>query len=245
MYQTKFGEVRQHLFHPDNADQLAEARADMEARLPTLLINAGFPEEHFPLIKNMESLILDCIRFGQFPRMIEVTGISVVKDDPDPELLTSQHENIQERFQKQFEYFSRPFYQLTTGESWWEGEPLFLVYDANSFLMHCKYELELRFEDIRGHKPKKRGRPRNDAAHAAKEEQAGRYKEWIESCRAYKKEVLDKSNELKACESAVREQVEVIERECAARIAEVQQKVQEQRIALNMLKARGAPKWIP
>lgn len=244
MYQYKFGEVRQHLFHPDNADQLAEARADMEARLPALLINAGFPEEHISILSSIDQLILDCVRWGQFPRRAQVS-CNVVKDEPDAELLASQHERIQEQFEKEFPYFSRPFYQFTQGENWWEGEPLFLVHDANSFLMHCKYEFESRFEDLRGYKPKKRGRPRNDAAHAAKEEQAGRYKEWIESCRAYKKEVLEKSNELKACESAVREQVEAIERECAARIAEVQRQVQEQRIALNMLKARGAPKWIP
>jgi hypothetical protein len=244
MYQHRFDESRQHLFHPDNAEQLKKACADMEARLPTLLINAGFPEEHIPLIEKMEQVVFDCIRWGHFPLRVQVSA-NVVKDEPDAELFASQHERIQERFEREFEYFSRPFYQFTAGDNWWEGESLFLVCDANSYLMHCKYESELRFEDLRGYKPKKRGRPRNDAAHAAKEEQAGRYKEWIESCRAYKKEVLDKTNELKTSELAVREQVQAIERECAARIAEVQRLVQEQRVALNVLKARGAPKWIP
>lgn len=244
MYQPKFDEVRQHLFHPENAVQLAEAVADMEARLPALLKNAGFPEDHVAILKDIEKFILDCVRWGQLPLRAEVE-YSVVKDEPDAELLASQHERIRDSFEKQFPYFSRPFYQFTSHENWWEGEPLFLVHDANSYLMHCKYEMELRFEELRGYKPKKRGRPRDDAAHAAKAEQASRYKEWIESCRSYKLEIAKKSAELQQSEQVVKEQVEAIERECAARIAEVQRTVQEQRIALNMLKARGAPKWIP
>ena len=244
MYQPKFDEVRQHLFHPDNAAQLVEAVADMEARLPVLLKDAGFPDEHVPILKNPESLIRDCVRWGQFPLRAEV-DTSVAKDEPDAELLASQHERIRDSFEKQFPYFSRPFYQFTGHENWWEGEPLFLVHDANSFLMHCKYEMELKFEDVRGYKPKKRGRPRDDAAHATKAEQASRYKEWIESCRSYKLEIAERAAELHQSKQGVKEQVEAIERECAARIAEVQRHVQEQRIALNVLKARGAPKWIP
>lgn len=244
MYQHKFDEVRQHLFHPDNTAQLEEAVADMEARLPALLRNTGFPEEHIASIKNMEHLVLNCVRLGQFPRRVEVET-NVVKDEPDAELLASQHERIRDKFEREFQYFGLPFYQFTESENWWEGEPLFLVHDANSYLMHCKYEMELRFEELRGYKPKKRGRPRDEAAHAAKAEQASRYKEWIESCRSYKLEIAEKSAELQQSEQAVKEQVEAIERECAARIAEVQRTVQEQRIALNMLKARGAPKWIP
>ena len=244
MYQPKFDEVRQHLFQPDNASQLAEAIANMEARLPALLKDAGFPDEHVPIIKSIENLIRDCVRWGHFPLRLEVE-YHVVKDEPDAELFASQHERIRDSFEKQFQYFSLPFYQFTSRENWWEGEPLFLVHDANSFLMHCKYELELRFEDLRGYKPKKRGRPRNDVAHAVKAEQASRYKEWIESCRSYKLQIAEKSAELHQSEQAVKEQVEAIERECSARIAEVQRGVQEQRIALNVLKARGAPKWIP
>jgi len=244
MYQPRFAEERQHLFRPDNADQLKEACTEMEARLTTLLTGAGFPEDHLTLIKDKNRVVLDLVRFGRFPGAIEM-DCSVVKDTPDQELLTSQHEKIQEKFEKEFQYFARPFYQFTMGEQWWSGEPLFLVCDANSYLMHCKYTMELRFEDVREYKPKKRGRPRNDAAHAAKAEQASRYKEWIESCRAYKLEIAEKSAELHQSEQGVKEQVEAIERECAARIAEIQRQVQEQRIALNMLKARGAPKWIP
>lgn len=244
MYQFKFDQERQHLFQPDKGEQLNEAAEDMRTRIPALLMNTGFPGEHIPIIKNMENLILNCVRWGQFPRRVEVDH-SVVKDEPDAELLASQHERIRDKFEREFQYFGRPFYQFTENENWWEGEPLFLVHDANSYLMHCKYEMELRFEELRGYKPKKRGRPRDDAAHAAKAEQASRYKEWIESCRSYKLEIAEKSAELQQSEKAVKEQVEAIERECAARIAEVQRTVQEQRIALNMLKARGAPKWIP
>lgn len=244
MYQHKVGEPRQQLFHPDNAEQLKEACADMEARLPALLINAGFPEEHIPLIKDLKSVAMDCVRWGHFPLAIQVNH-NVVKDAPDPELFACQHERVQASFEKEFQYFIRPFYQFTMGEQWWSGEPLFLVNDATSYLMHTKYSLEARFEDVRDWRPKKRGRPRNDAAHAAKAEQASRYKEWIESCRAYKQELQDKTDELRDAEIAVKPQVEAIERECAARIAEVQKVIQEQRVALNMLKARGAPKWIP
>lgn len=244
MYQHKFDEPRQQLFHPDNAQQLKDACADMEARLPMLLINAGFPEEHIPLIKDFDRVVLDCVRWGHFPIVITV-DLSVVTDVPDAELFASQHERVQESFEKEFQYLKQAFYQLTMGEHWWSGEPLFLVNDANSFLMHKKYTLEARFEDVREYKPKKRGRPRNEAAHAAKAEQASRYKEWIESCRAYKQELQDKTNELRDAEIAVKPQVEAIHRECAARIADVEKVVQEQRLALNTLKARGAPKWIP
>jgi hypothetical protein len=216
----------------------------MEARLPALLINAGFPEEHIPLIKDLKAVAMDCVRWGHFPLAIMVNH-NVVKDAPDPELFACQHERVQASFEKEFQYFIRPFYQFTMGEQWWSGEPLFLVNDATSYLMHTKYSLEARFEDVRDWRPKKRGRPRNDAAHAAKAEQASRYKEWIESCRAYKQELQDKTDELRDAEIAVKPQVEAIERECAARIAEVQKVIQEQRVALNMLKARGAPKWMP
>ena len=244
MYQHKFAEARQYLFHPDNAERLTQAHADMEARLPALLINAGFPEEHIPIIKDLKAVALDCVRWGHFPLAIQV-NYNVVKDAPDPELFACQHERVQASFEKEFQYFIRPFYQFTMGEQWWSGEPLFLVNDATSYLMHTKYSLEARFEDVRDWRPKKRGRPRNDAAHAAKAEQASRYKEWIESCRAYKQELQDKTDELRDAEIAVKPQVEAIERECAARISEVQAVVQEQRVALNMLKARGAPKWMP
>jgi len=244
MYQHTVGEPRQQLFHPDNAEQLKEACADMEARLPALLINAGFPEEHIPLIKDLKAVVMNCVRWGHFPLAVEV-NYNVVKDAPDPELFTCQHERIQGSFEKEFQYFIRPFYQFTMGEQWWSGEPLFLVNDATSYLMHTKYSLEARFEDVRDYKPKKRGRPRNEAAHVAKAEQASRYKEWIDSCRAYKKELQGKSVELRDAEIAVRPQVEAIQRECAARIAEVEGVILEQRIALNLLKTRGAPKWIP
>jgi hypothetical protein len=244
MYQHKFAEQRQHLFRPEHAEELKQAHADMEARLPALLINAGFPEEHIPIIKDLKAVALDCVRWGHFPLAIQVNH-NVVKDAPDPELFACQHERVQASFEKEFQYFIRPFYQFTMGEQWWSGEPLFLVNDATSYLMHTKYSLEARFEDVRDWRPKKRGRPRNDAAHAAKAEQASRYKEWIESCRAYKQELQDKTDELRDAEIAVKPQVEAIERECAARIAEVQKVIQEQRVALNMLKARGAPKWMP
>lgn len=244
MYQHKVGEPRPQLFHPDNAEQLKEACADMEVRLPALLINAGFPEEHIPLIKDLKAVAMDCVRWGHFPLAMEV-NYNVVKDAPDPELFAYQHERVKGSFEKEFQYFIRPFYQFTMGEQWWSGEPLFLVNDANSYLMHSKYSLEVRFEEVRDYKPKKRGRPRDDAAHASKAEQASRYKEWIESCRAYKQELQDKSVELKSAELAVKAQVEAIQRECDARIAEVETVVRDQRIAFNTLKARGAPKWIP
>ena len=244
MYQHKFAEQRQHLFRPEHAEELKQAHADMEARLPALLINAGFPEEHIPIIKDLKAVALDCVRWGHFPLAIQVNH-NVVKDAPDPELFACQHERVQAGFEKEFQYFIRPFYQFTMGEQWWSGEPLFFVNDATSYLMHTKYSLEARFEDIRDWRPKKRGRPRNDAAHAAKAEQASRYKQWIESCRAYKQELQDKSVELRDAEIAVKSQVEAIQQECAARIAEVEGVIVDQRIALNTLKARGAPKWIP
>jgi hypothetical protein len=70
---------------------------------------------------------------------------------------------------------------------------------------------------------KKLGRPRNEAAHAAKADKSQRYQEWLLLCEAYRAE-------LAVAENAYRE----------ARV--ISEKL---RIEANMLKARGAPKWIP
>jgi hypothetical protein len=70
---------------------------------------------------------------------------------------------------------------------------------------------------------KKIGRPRNEAAHAAKAEKTARYQEWLLLCEAHRAE-------LALAENAYREAWAASEK---------------LRIEFNALKARGAPKWIP
>ena len=70
---------------------------------------------------------------------------------------------------------------------------------------------------------KKLGRPRNEAAHAAKAEKSSRYQQWLADCEAYRAEIA-------VAENAYLE---------AKGVAE------NYRLELNRIKARGAPKWIP
>ena len=244
MYQFKVCEPAQHLFHPDNAEALAQARTDMHTRIHAILKAAQFPDELVPLVRNTDMLIDAVLRWGDLPMFIQL-NMPVVKDDVDPSLFEAQHPSVQKQFLEEFPYIKDATFYFTREEPWWNGECSFLVSDANSFLMSIRYQLSVRGGEVRDYVKRGRGRPRNDAAHAEREERAGRYKEWIESCPQYKQQLHDKTVELAAAEESARLQTAEIERECAARIAQVQSAVAEQRAALKLLKAQGSPKWIP
>lgn len=127
-------------------------------------------------------------------------------------------------FNDSFSHVTNALFCITKGEDWWPYDKAFLCNDAESYMQFVLYTLALMDPSIMD-KPveKRRGRPRNEAAHAAKANKSQRYQEWLLLCEAHRAE-------LAAAESAYREAWTVSEK---------------LRVEFNMLKARGAPKWIP
>lgn len=123
-----------------------------------------------------------------------------------------------------FPHVTNALFCITKGEDWWPYEKAFLCNNAESYMRFVLYTLAIMNPSIMD-KPveKKRGRPRDDAAHAAKADKSQRYQEWLLLCEAHRAE-------LALAESAYREAWAASEK---------------LRIEFNMLKARGAPKWIP
>ena len=127
-------------------------------------------------------------------------------------------------FNNSFPHVTHAFFCITKGEDWWPHDKAFLCNDANSYMLLMLYTAAVMNPSILD-KPaeKKLGRPRNEAAHAAKAEKSARYQQWLAQCAEYRAEV-------EVAENRYREARAVSE---------------ELRVELNVLKARGAPKWIP
>jgi len=127
-------------------------------------------------------------------------------------------------FNDSFPHVTHAFFCITKGEDWWPHDKAFLCNDATSYMLLMLYTAAVMSPSIMD-KPaeKKLGRPRNEAAHAAKAEKSARYQEWLAQCAEYRAEV-------EVAENRYREARAVSE---------------ELRVELNVLKARGAPKWIP
>jgi len=125
------------------------------------------------------------------------------------------HELVLHNFNHQFGFASKAVFVITEGEDWWPHARSFLAHDANSWMLYCLYSCALKNKDVLI-EPKKRGRPRNEAAHAVKAERSTRYQEWLAECEAYRV----RHNELKdAYLKALAE--------------------------YTAYKEQGAPKWIP
>lgn len=127
-------------------------------------------------------------------------------------------------FFESFPHVTDAMFCITRGEDWWPYDKAFVCNDAQSYALYVLYTAALMNPSILD-KPveKKIGRPRNEAAHAAKAEKTARYQEWLLLCEAHRAE-------LALAENAYREAWAASEK---------------LRIEFNALKARGAPKWIP
>jgi hypothetical protein len=126
-----------------------------------------------------------------------------------------QHELVAQDFNRAFSMLTNAVFVITKGEDWWPHEKSFLADDTDSYMLYCLYQRARTHKEVLVGRPK-RGRPRNEAAHAARAEKSSRYQEWLAECEAYRV----RYNELKAAYLNA--------------LAEYSQ-----------WKEQGAPKWIP
>lgn len=134
------------------------------------------------------------------------------------------HPHVVRQFEQMFPHSAKQFFFFTKAEDWWDGDPLFLVSDADSFMQWCRYDVATREPDtLHFGEPRKRGRPRNEAAHAAKADKSARYRLWLQECEAYRARVISKKAEL----------------------AEARLVVEQRRLELQAIELEGAPKWNP
>lgn len=134
------------------------------------------------------------------------------------------HPSLMTTFNTAFPIVERANFIITRGEDWWPYDKAFPCNDANSLMLSILYESAIRNPKVLEQTTeRKRGRPRDDAAHAAKAEKSSRYQQWLADCEVYRAEVAE-------AEEAYSQ---------ARAIAE------ELRVAMNKIKVRGAPKWIP
>lgn len=244
-YSIQVCESQQQLFHPEFADQLAEARKRIDPILVAHLKKIGFPDDYFPLIKGWDYFVDSTIRYGVLPIRLPMEG-DVVNHNVSPELLENMHPAVIKRFQEQqIEHFQFPFYLFTRGEDWWHGDKMFLVNDADSYLIHLQYEMGIRDEAVRRYQGKRgRGRPIDLAKKQEKERKSEKYRQWVEDCRAYKAEVMELTEQVNTLEVSTRAEVELIEAEAKDKVDHLNSIVERRKAQLAALKYKGAPKWV-
>lgn len=175
-------------------------------------VAAGYPEGLWPSnAPFLRSMVHRAMLTGKLPTTIPTNQAMKRSTYTGPK----PHELVAADFNRSFGMIPNAIYIITNGEDWWQHDVAFLAEDADSFMLHCLYERARTHKEVLIERPK-RGRPRNEAAHAAKAEKGTRYQEWLAECEAYRV----RYNELKdAYMKALAEYSE--------------------------WKERGAPKWIP
>lgn len=204
-----------------NEDYILEHYAEWEEEVLTKLKELGYPTHLWPS---------DTTTANGFVRFWKVTGRPLVPAPVDM-LIDKQaydgpavHPSALKMFNESFKHVGKALFCITKGEDWWVYDKAFLVSDANSYMKFVLYTLAQMDPTILD-KPaeKKLGRPRNEVAHAVKLDKSQRYQDWLHSCEAFREELST---------------YEIRYREAKAESDRL-------RMEFNMLKARGAPKWIP
>lgn len=130
------------------------------------------------------------------------------------------HPKVASRFQEIFPYSHKQFFFITKGEDWWDGEPFFLVHNADTFMQWARYDIACKTPEVLSYGvQRQRGRPRDEAKHRAKAESKVRYNEWLEQCSEYRAAITMKK----------------------AEVAEARLMVEQKRLELLELEMRGAP----
>lgn len=186
------------------------------------ILKAGFPEHLWPTNENVvKAWVLDVIRTGIIPTELRFTS---AYSGPVREIQrTAQEKRFHPRVEKTWgiegPYRKYAGYIFTNSESWWEGYPSqFLADTTDSVLLGYLYQKAMyannateRDELLSYGAPKRRGRPKDEAAaklreeeaqrardareakrnekEAAKQQSTGAHWAWIEACREYRAEV--------------------------------------------------------
>lgn len=194
------------------SEHFKESFPHYEQTVLNAAVALGYPTELWPSgAPFLPSLVHRAMRTGTLPMTIPTSKPMERTTYSGPK----QHELVVGDFRRDFGMIPNAMFVITEGEDWWPHETAFLAHDANSFMQYSLYTRARTRKEVLV-EPPKRGRPRNEAAHAAKAEKSGRYQEWLAECEAYR----IRYNELKdAYLKALAEYSE--------------------------WKERGAPKWIP
>lgn len=172
----------------------------------------GYPSDLWPYgAFFVKSLVHRALVTGVLPETIPISNAMARTQYSGPKL----HELVVSDFNRDYPLFQNAVFVLTKGEDWWPYEKTFIAEDANSFMLYCLYRRACSNKEVLTEQPK-RGRPRNEAAHAARAQRSERYQKWLADCEAYR----TRQNELK--EAYLKALAEYTE-----------------------WKERGAPKWIP
>lgn len=172
----------------------------------------GYPQELWPVgERGVQRAVHMAKRTGNLPDTV-LTNLDMTHDTYNGQ---KQNELVVADFKKSFGMLMKAFFVLTQEEEWWPYAHGFLVHNAETAMLYFLYRRATVNQDIIA-PPAKRGRPKNEAAHAEKSERSKRYSEWLKACADYREEL----NRLQlAYENALRDY-----RDC---------------------KAKGSPKWIP
>jgi len=204
-----------------NDDYFNQHYPQWEQEVLAKLAELGYPAELWPS---------DSIKAKGFVRFWKSTGLPRNPAPMNAPMDKSSYEgptmpdSVIKMFNDSFPHVTDALFCITQGEDWWPYDKSFVVDDAASYMRFVFYTVAKMNPKVLD-KPaeKKLGRPRNDAAHAAKAEKSARYQQWLADCEAYRAEVAEAENaylEAKAVAEGFR-------------------------IELNKVKGRGAPKWIP
>lgn len=193
-------------------DYFKEHFAEYEQEFLDAICARGYPRELWPSnAQHVPMTIHTAKKTGMLPRTVQTS----LPMEHDNYVGAKPHELVAGDFQKTFGMLRNALFVITDGEDWWPYDHSFMAHNANSFMLYCLYQRARTNKDVLA-APKKRGRPRNEEAHAAKTERGERYQQWLADCEVYRVRL----NELKSVYMhALKEYTEH--------------------------KEQGAPKWIP
>lgn len=222
MYDTKLpnGAARPDLLGPVAGNEyFVEHRDEWLNEVTSKLESLQFPMHLWPQSTALQDkIIYQCKAIGKLPRTI-FTEVPFVAGDYsfnnlDPRIA---------RLMSAIPHLQFQFFVFTDGDDWWPYEKSFLVDSAETFLRYCTYDIARLDPTVLdcGAAKRGKGRPKDVAAHAAKEGKASRYRAWLASCASYRALIAEKEEAyIKAKDAA-----DSLKQE------------------LQALKAQGAPKW--
>lgn len=206
--------------YKENDDYFNQHLPQWEQEVLAKLVELGYPAELWPSGSGLANGFIRFWKGTGRPRNAAPINAPMDKtpyDGVPPEAAAKM-------FHESFPHVTSASFCITNGEDWWPYEKAFVCNNAESYMRFVLYTVAVRNPKILD-KPveKKLGRPRNEAAHAAKAEKSSRYQQWLADCEAYRAEIAEAENAY----------------------LEARAVAEGFRIELNKIKGRGAPKWIP
>lgn len=232
-------------------EQIDAACIETEEYLRNYFVLLHIPVEHVNAMHSLKRDALMCAQLGFIPSTMQVRldGVVIDKAGIPANVLETYHPKVVSNFNKYHDAMTHPFYVFTRNEPWWQAEPFFFVHDSESLLQYALYETSTTSQEVRDCNGRKsargRGRPRNEAAHAAKADKAVRYQQWLADCEAYKQQVTNLTDQYRIASLEASVQIAQIEREKMELVRAIKTELHRKRSELSTLKLQGSPRWIP